>query len=96
MSFEKEDGWYKGVINDGLIKKKRKPRPPFLTMFRIMPSQGEIEKYCRLTKGKGFVGLNMRTAAQGKRMELEPSKKAVENPGKLTDLKDIMKVRPPA
>ena len=68
----KENGWHIGTLNDGLSKRKIKNRTPFLTMFRLMPSQGEVEKYSRLVKGKGFLAKTVSLAGMSKRMELEP------------------------
>ena len=67
---KRENGWHKGILNDGLKQRGTKPKPPFLTMFRIMPSEGEIEKYSKLVKGAGFTGQCVQVAALAKRIEL--------------------------
>ena len=36
-----------GYINDGMPVRKPKMPEPFLSLFKIVPSQGEIEKYLR-------------------------------------------------
>lgn len=56
-----------GIMNDS---RRRYEFPPengedfdaFLETFKIMPSQGEIEKYMTLLKERGFIAQNMKTA----------------------------------
>lgn len=50
---------YIGCMNDGKLPLIRKKEQPFLSLYKIMPTEGEIEKFIKLQKGVGFPGLNM-------------------------------------
>ena len=39
---------YIGAINDGKLMKLKEANKPFLSLFKIMPTEGEIEKYVKL------------------------------------------------
>ena len=80
---------YLGRLNDGQIPKQTKKPLPFLSMYKIMPTQGEIEKYVKLQKCKGYPTLQLGAAAVGKRMDLEDEKRAANNPGKLVTPKEL-------
>ena len=62
---------------------------PFLSLFKIMPTEGEIEKYVKLQKKAGFPMLSQNHAAAGKRIDLEDIKKAEKNPGKLVTPQEL-------
>ena len=63
-----------------------------MSMYKIMPSEGEVEKFLRLQRETGFIGLNLSKAATGKRIDLEDEKKALEAPGKLVSVKELNKI----
>jgi hypothetical protein len=39
---------YIGCINDGKLMKPKQVKQPFLSLYKIMPTEGEIEKYVKL------------------------------------------------
>ena len=47
-----------GARNDGNVVKKERPKPPFLSMYKIMPTEGNQAMFMKLQKKAGFVGLN--------------------------------------
>ena len=65
---------------------------PFLSLFKIMPTEGEIEKYVRLQKKTGFPMLNQNHAATGKKLDLEDIRKAEKNPGTLVTPEELNKM----
>ena len=48
-----------------------------------MPTEGEIEKYVKLQKAKGFTASNMAVASHGKKLDNEAERKAETDPGRL-------------
>lgn len=56
-----------------------------------MPSEGEVEKYVRLQKCTGFLGMpnQMMVASHGKRLDLEAKRKATDDPGKLVTPQEL-------
>jgi len=48
-----------------------------------MPTEGEIEKYVKLQKEKGFTASNMAVASNGKKLDNEAERKAETDPGRL-------------
>lgn len=79
--------------NDNLpLRKGFKTTPPFLSLYKIQPSEGEVKKYMKLQKVTGFQGLNTLAIKYGKQIEAEPKKQYETNPGRpvtLQDLKDV-------
>lgn len=57
-----------------------------------MPTEGEIEKFIKLQKEVGFVGLGLKKASHGKRLDQEAALKAENDPGKLVTPKDLNKM----
>ena len=81
-----------GLLNDGLKEKKKfKAQPPFLSLYKIVPSQGEVERYMRMSKTVGFPAMNRAKVHEGKAIETESLDAAKKNPGTLTKLSDITK-----
>ena len=72
-----------GCTNDAKLMKRKHVRQPFLSLFKIMPTEGEIEKFIRLQKKTGFPMLNQNVAAAGKKIDQEDIKKAEQHPGRL-------------
>ena len=83
---------YIGCINDGKLMQLKDVNKPFLSLFKIMPTEGEIEKYVKLQKKAGFPMLNQSHAAAGKRIDLEDIKKAEKNPGTLVTAEELNKM----
>ena len=54
-----------------------------------MPTEGEIEKFIKLQKEVGFVGLGIKKASHGKRLDQEAVLKAENDPGKLVTPKEL-------
>ena len=72
--------------------KLKEANKPFLSLFKIMPTEGEIEKYVKLQKKAGFPMLSQNHAAAGKRIDLEDIKKAEKNPGRLVTAEELNKM----
>ena len=72
-----------GCTNDAKLMKRKHVRQPFLSLYKIMPTEGEIEKFIRLQKKTGFPMLNQNVAAAGKKIDQEDIKKAEQHPGRL-------------
>ena len=53
-----------------------------MSLYKIMPTEGEIEKFIKLQKKTGFPMLNQNWASAGKKLDLEEVKKAEKNPGR--------------
>ncbi len=86
----KEPWKWRELCNDGQIyNKKVQKTKPFLNLYKIMPQQGEIEKYMRLRKIAGFTGKNLHSAARGRIIEREAIEKARDNPGRHVTPKEL-------
>ena len=72
--------------------KLKEANKPFLSMFKIMPTEGEIEKYVKLQKKAGFPMLNQHHAAAGKKIDLEDIRKAERSPGILVTPEELNKM----
>ena len=62
---------------------------PFLSLYKIMPTEGEIEKFIRLQRGTGFPGTNMHQASTGKSLDCYYEKRAEMNPGRLVTPQEL-------
>ena len=80
---------YLRLRNDGRPLKSERKDPPFLSLYKIMPTEGEIEKFIKLQKEVGFVGLGLKKASHGKRLDQEAVLKAESDPGKLVTPKEL-------
>ena len=80
---------YVGSLNDGFETKNLQKVLPFLSLYKIMPTEGEIEKYVKLQKEKGFTASNMAVASNGKKLDNEAERKAETDPGRLVTPQEL-------
>ena len=100
MDFRKEQDnrlhrvpWeYIGHICDkNPVRHHHKVTPPFLSLYKIVPERGEIQRYMDFQRRTGFPANNRSAIAAGRAIETHSLEQARQNPGKLTKLSEITK-----